>query len=108
MNTTLSCATADTSQQELKHCVYLLYQVCFTFHPVQEGCYQLPLFLRVKDGKQLQLQLNGRAVAPCAQLPLLVRGGQSCVLSPAPLGDLEPPLQCYTLRNGGPAPLHYK
>jgi hypothetical protein len=86
----------------------LLFQVCFTFNPVQEGCYQLPLFLRVKDGKQLQLQLSGRAVSPCAQLPLLVLGGQSCVLAAAPLGDLEPPLQCYTLRNGGPAPLRYR
>jgi hypothetical protein len=85
-----------------------LLQVCFTFNPVQEGSYQLPLFLRVKDGKQLQLQLSGRAVSPCAQLPLLVRGGQSCVLAAAPLGDLEPPLQCYTLRNGGPAPLRYR
>lgn len=85
-----------------------LAQVCFTFNPVQEGKYQLPLFLRVKDGKQLQLQLNGRAVLSSAQLSLTTRGSQSCVLAPAPLGELEPPLQCYTLRNGGPAPLQYR
>jgi hypothetical protein len=37
-----------------------------------------------------------------------VRGSHSCLLAPAPIGELQPPLQQCTLRNGGPAPLAYR
>eukprot|EP00879_Flechtneria_rotunda_P014773 GHRR01015437.1.p1 GENE.GHRR01015437.1~~GHRR01015437.1.p1 ORF type:complete len:1087 (+),score=398.72 GHRR01015437.1:1465-4725(+) len=82
-------------------------QVHVTFNPVVEGFFQLPLFLRIKDGKHLQLQLSGQAVPASAQLPLTIKGSNSCVFAACPLGELDPPLQCYELRNGGPAPLHY-
>lgn len=72
-----------------------------------EGAYCLPLFLRVKDGKQLQLQLSAQAVARSAQLALAVRGSHSCQLAAAPIGELQPPLQQYALYNAGPAPLQY-
>lgn len=83
-------------------------QVCLRFNPVAEGSYCLPLFLRIKDGKQLQLQLNAQAVAPDAQLALAVSGSHSCHLVAAPIGELTPPLQQYTLHNAGPAPLQYR
>lgn len=83
-------------------------QVCIHFNPVAEGAYCLPLFLRIKDGKQLQLQLSAQAVAASAQLALAMRGSHSCQLAAAPIGELQPPLQQYTLRNAGPAPLQYR
>jgi hypothetical protein len=83
-------------------------QVCIRFNPVAEGAYCLPLFLRIKDGKQLQLQLSAQAVAPSAQLALAVRGSYSCQLTAAPIGELQPPLQQYSLYNAGPAPLQYR
>lgn len=82
-------------------------QVCIRFNPVAEGAYSLPMFLRVKDGKQLQLQLSAQAVAPSAQLALAVRGSYSCQLTAAPIGELQPPLQQYSMYNAGPAPLQY-
>jgi hypothetical protein len=87
-------------------CVFV--QVCIQYNPAAEGTYCLPLFLRIKDGKQLQLQLSAQAVAPSAQLALAVRGSHSCQLAAAPIGELQPPLQQYTLRNAGPAPLQYR
>lgn len=86
----------------------MLSQVCIRFNPIAEGSYCLPLFLRIKDGKQLQLQLSASAVAASAQLALAVRGSHSCMLTAAPIGELQPPLQQYTLRNAGPAPLQYR
>lgn len=83
-------------------------QVCLCFNPVAEGAYCLPMFLRIKDGKQLQLQLTAKTVAPSAQLALAVRGSHSCLLAAAPIGEMQPPLQQYTLRNAGPAPLQYR
>jgi hypothetical protein len=84
-------------------------QVCLRFNPVAEGAYRLPLFLRIRDGRQLQLLLAGRAVPRAAQLALApAQGSHACQLAPAPVGELQPPLQQYTLRNGGPAPLHYR
>lgn len=83
-------------------------QVCIRFNPLAEGAYCLPLFLRIKDGKQLQLQLSAHGVTPSAQLALAVQGSHSCQLAAAPLGELQPPLQQYTLRNAGPAPLQYR
>lgn len=83
-------------------------QVCITFNPAAEGEFQLPLFLCIADGKQLQLQLRGRAVQAAAQVPLALPGSQSCVFAATPIGELQPPLQSYLLRNGGPGPLQYR
>lgn len=83
-------------------------QVCFCFNPVAEGSYRLPLFLQIKDGRTLQLLLAGRAVPASAQLALTAQGSHSCQLAPTPIGELQPPLQQYTLRNGGPAALQYR
>lgn len=77
-------------------------------NPVTEGSYCLPLFLRIKDGKQLQLQLSAQVVSLHEQLALAVRGSHSLQLVAAPIGELQPPLQQYTLRNAGPAALQYR
>jgi hypothetical protein len=78
------------------------------FNPVAEGTFCLPLFLRIKDGKQLQLQLSAEAISTSRQCALAVRGSHSCQLAAAPIGELQPPLQQYTLRNAGAAPLRYR
>lgn len=85
-------------------------QIELTLNPVALGSYQLPLFLRVSQGKQLQLLLRGEAVPENAAIPLHVRGCAACglVFAPAPIGELEPPLQSCVLRNCGPVPLPYR
>jgi hypothetical protein len=75
---------------------------------VAEGTFCLPLFLRIKDGKQLQLQLSAEAISTSRQCALAVRGSHSCQLAAPPIGELQPPLQQYTLRNAGAAPLRYR
>jgi len=46
-------------------------------------------------------------VPPRAQLPLLLPLDTNFAFTPTPIGETQPVLQAYTLRNGGPAPLSY-
>jgi hypothetical protein len=86
----------------------LLLQVCLTLTPAALGAYALPLFLRIHDGKQLQLQLHGTIVDPLHQVGLTPPGGHVLQLEAMPLGELDPPLQGYTLVNPGQVPLRYR
>jgi hypothetical protein len=82
--------------------------VCLTLTPAALGAYSLPLFLRIHDGKQLQLQLHGAIVDPLHQVGLTPPGGHVLQLAAAPLGEMDPPLQAYTLVNPGQVPLRYR
>ncbi|GIL53686.1 hypothetical protein Vafri_9323 [Volvox africanus] len=78
------------------------------FRPRVEGVFSLPVFLHVTDGKRLRLQLEARTTAEARQLLALPPQLRTFRLEPVALGDPAPPLQMYTLRCGGPAPLRWR
>lgn len=84
-----------------------MLQLVLTYTPVSEGHHDLPLFLNINSGKHLQLRLTGTTVPWELQAPMLLPSDQHFMLQPAPIGEWDPPLQCYTLRNAGPATLCY-
>ena len=88
--------------------VYNYLQVCFTLNPVALGSCELPLFLHIQDGKQLQLLLHGVVTEPHQQMALAPPGGHVLHLAACPLGEMEPPLQSFCIRNAGHVPLDYR
>ncbi|GIL85005.1 hypothetical protein Vretimale_9849 [Volvox reticuliferus] len=78
------------------------------FRPRVEGVFSLPVFLHVTDGKRLRLQLEARTTSEARQLLALPPPLRTFRLEPVALGDPAPPLQMYTLRCGGPAPLRWR
>lgn len=59
----------------------------------------LPVFLRVKEGKMVQMVLKGRSVAPNTQVLMMAPQEAVLTFDPVPLGDMSPPSQTYTLYN---------
>lgn len=82
-------------------------QVALTYNPSCEGSHSLPMFLRLQDSKRLLLQLEGRAAEWPAQHLLLLPSSRTFQFQPVPIGETDPPLQQYALRNGGNDPLGY-
>lgn len=77
-------------------------------HAMHAGFHDYPMFLRVVDGKQLRLQLQGRTVAPPVQRLLMSPSTRVFTLDPTPIGERAPPTQLYLLRNGGPGVVEYE
>ncbi|CAD7702551.1 unnamed protein product [Ostreobium quekettii] len=78
------------------------------YTPLAEGTHSLPILLRVRDGKRIRLQLEGRTVPPDTMHLALTPATRSFDLRPVPLGCLQPPRQMYCLHNGGPGVLKYE
>jgi transcriptional antiterminator Rof (Rho-off) len=57
------------------------------------GLHRLPLFLHIRDGKRMHLELQGQAVAVPVQRLLPDRQQLQFVLEPAPIGERSPPVQ---------------
>ncbi len=82
-------------------------QITLAYSPVAIGAHELELFLSITDGKRLFFKLSGQTVPYDTQLPLLLPSELQYALAPVPIGELQPPLQSYCLRNGGAVPLSY-
>jgi len=61
--------------------------------PLTPGTHQLPVFLVVRDGKRLHLELHGETVAAPLQRLLLTPNYQDFTFEPAPIGERHPPVQ---------------
>lgn len=81
--------------------------ITLVYTPSHVGFHDFPLFLHVEDGKRLRLQLQGRTVAPPVERLALTPASRVLTFDPTPIGDREPPLQLYMLRNGGPGTVHF-
>jgi len=82
--------------------------ITFKYNPTHEGTHRLPVFLVVRDGKRLHLQLSGQTVQSPLQRLLLTPAYENFTFEPAPIGERHPPVQLYLLRNGGPGDLHFR
>ncbi|KXZ53757.1 hypothetical protein GPECTOR_6g674 [Gonium pectorale] len=82
--------------------------VTFEFRPSVVGCFQLPIFLHVTDGKRLRLQLQAVTTPDPLQLLCLPPPLRTFRLQPVALGEPSPPLQMYSLRPGGPAAVRFR
>ncbi|KAK9812626.1 hypothetical protein WJX72_000839 [[Myrmecia] bisecta] len=76
-----------------------------TYRPLALGPHALAMLLSIRNGKQIRLQLSG-ATVPEDTVALSLKE-RTFTLAPVPISDSQPPLQTYTLRNGGPASLTY-
>ena len=81
--------------------------VTFTYRPSHTGDHVLPAFLRIKDGKRIQLQLNGSTVPESVQRLVSTPAQRTLTFEPTPIGEASPPLHTYLLRNGGPGDVRY-
>ena len=82
--------------------------ITLTYRPSHAGAHVLPTFLRIKDGKRVQLQLSG-STAPHATVQRLLSTPRQRLLTfePTPIGEAAPPLHTYLMRNGGPGEVRY-
>ena len=79
----------------------------FTYRPSHTGDHMLPVFLRIKDGKRLQLQLVGSTVPDSVQRLVSTPAQRTLTFEPTPIGEVSPPLHTHLLRNGGPGEIRY-
>ncbi|KAG1664126.1 hypothetical protein FOA52_011949 [Chlamydomonas sp. UWO 241] len=82
--------------------------VVVTYSPRHVGAHDLPVFLRLRDGKRVQLALRGDTVSRPPQRLLLPPSQRTLTFLPTRLGEATPPLHTYLLRNGGPGPLSWE
>lgn len=82
--------------------------VHITYQPKHLGLHELPVFLRIKDGKRLHFKLHAVTVSPPVQKLLLTPSQRVLTFDPTPVGESSPPLRTYLLRNGGPGAISYK
>ena len=78
-----------------------------TYRPSHTGNHMLPVFLRIKDGKRLQLQLVGSTVPDSVQRLFSTPAQRTLTFQPTPIGEVSPPLHTHLLRNGGPGEIRY-
>ena len=82
--------------------------VHITYRPNHVGLHELPVFLRIKDGKRLHFKLKASTVSPPIQKLLLTPSQRVVTFDPTPVGESSPPLRSYLLRNGGPGEVRYR
>jgi hypothetical protein len=76
--------------------------ITFTYTPSHVGIHVLPAFLRVHDGKRIQLQLRGETTGVHIPKLLMTPTHRVFTFEPTPIGEAMPPLYTYLLRNGSP------
>ncbi|GAX84981.1 hypothetical protein CEUSTIGMA_g12402.t1, partial [Chlamydomonas eustigma] len=76
--------------------------ITFTYTPSHVGMHILPAFLRVHDGKRIQLQLRGETTRVHIPKLLMTPNSRVFTFEPTPIGETMPPLYTYLLRNGSP------
>ncbi|KAK3287418.1 hypothetical protein CYMTET_5071, partial [Cymbomonas tetramitiformis] len=80
--------------------------VTVTYLHEYPGKHRLPLMLSIKNGKRICVNLIGRTVAEDAQRMELPAAAHA--LAPVPIGETNPPVQQFPLRNTGPAEVRYR
>ena len=68
----------------------------------------MPIFFHCSDGKRLRLQLRGTTVQPPVQRLTMLPEYSTFTFDPVPIGEPQPPIQTYLLRNGGPSPVTFQ
>lgn len=72
--------------------------ITFTYFHSDVGTHQLPVILRVEEGRQVLLQLSATTIEP-GKKHLLFHHDSRHELVPVAIGDLEPPIQYTEVQN---------
>lgn len=82
--------------------------VTLTYRPSHAGVHDLPVFLKLRNGKRLQLLLHGETVVEPPRCLLTCVAHRTLTFEPTPLGESAPPLHLQLLRSCGPGEAPYR